>query len=186
MTEAALVQTFDWVVRFAMLGVVTYAVWVIHREKALAARLVDRLVCRRLAELLPLPHVGDRGTLIAMLREIAPAHDIAIYTAGQPALLVARRREHAPPGAEEARFIEVHRDALLGGQIVREPACGTLVPLRLPNGFLTGTIIVATLEKLRLDDTARATLRHVAGFIAWTPLLTSLALPDGRPPRAQA
>jgi hypothetical protein len=162
---------FDWIVRFTFLGAVAYAVFIIHSERARATRLVDLTLCRRLAELLPLPHLGDRGTLMAMLRDFAPRHDLAVYTAGEPALLVARRHPLEPPGPEEARWIEVHRAALQAGQVVREEECGVLVPLRLRDGTLTGAIIVGTHKELTFDDTARATLRHIAALVGCLPTL---------------
>jgi hypothetical protein len=165
------VDALDWIVRLSLLGAAAYALFIIRREQARATRLADLILCRRLAELLPLPHLGDRGTLLAMLRSIAPGHSLAVYTAGEPPLLIARRLHYMPPGAEAALWIEVHRDALLSGQVVREALCGTIVPLRLRNGLLTGAIVIDTREELTLDPAAQATLRHVAGLARWTPAL---------------
>ncbi len=166
---------FDWLVRYAMLAGVAYAIYVIHHERARACAEADRRWCVRLAALLPLPHLGDRGTLLVMLQDVAPEHDFALYAAGEPALLIARRQTSSPLGPEAARWIEVHRDALQGGQVVREPRCGTLVPLRLRDGALTGALIIDTQRPVPLDAAAHATLRHVAALVGPTPARIALA-----------
>jgi hypothetical protein len=171
-------EVADWIARFLAFGVAGYAVRVIQRERSDAQRDAELRLRRRLAELLPLPHFGDRGALLGMLRDIAPGYDLALYTAGEPALLVFRRDGLEPPGPEEARWIEVHREALLAGRVVREPACGAIVPLRLRNGALTGALIVATGKDPSLDPTALATLRHVAALVACIPTLVA---PPPRP-----
>ncbi len=158
-------HALDWIVRFTMLGAVAYAVVIIHSEQARTTRLVDRTLCRRLAELLPLPRLGDRGTLMAMLRDIAPGHDLALYTAGESALLIARRPPLEPPGPEEARWMEVHRAALQAGQVVREQECGALVPLRLRDGTLTGALVVGTHKRCR--STTRPERRCVTSPRSW-------------------
>jgi hypothetical protein len=163
------ITVFDWIMRLTLLGAVAYAVFVIHSERARATRLVDLTFCRRLAELLPLPHLGDRGTMMAMLRDIAPRHDLAVYAAREPVLLIARRHPLEPPGPEEARWVEVHRAALQAGQVARDGECGILVPLRLRDGTLTGALIVGTHKELTFDATARATLQHIAALVACTP-----------------
>ena len=168
-------SAFDWLVRYAMLASVAYAIYVIHHERARACAEADRRWCVRLAELLPLPHLGDRGTLLVMLQDVVPEHDLALYAAGEPALLIARRPASSSLGPEAARWIEVHRDALQGGQIVREPGCGTLVPLRLRDGALTGALIVDTQRPVPLDVTAQATLRHIAALVGPTPARVALA-----------
>lgn len=159
----------DLVVRYAMLATVVYAVAVIHRERRFAAREAERSLLARLAELLPLPHLGDHTTLAALLSDIAPGCALAIYSTGEPVLLVFRRDEREPPGRVETRWVEHHREALRAGEIVREQDCGTLIPLPLRDGALVGALLVATLEQIPLDDTARATLRHIAGLVALAP-----------------
>ncbi len=169
MTSTAVLTTIDWLLRVAMAAAVIYAVHVVHRERREARDDALLALQWRLMELLPLPHLGDRGTLLAMLDAVAPGHDLALYTAAEPALLVARRHPLAPPGAAEARWVEVHRPALLDGRPVREAGCGTLIPLRLRDGHLAGTLIVATQDEITLDASAAGTLRHVAGLLACAP-----------------
>lgn len=168
MIEPWMLVGVDWLLRVGLAVGIFYAVSCARRERTQALEEVGVIVQLRLAELLPLPHLGDRGTLVSMLRDIAPGHDLAVYTAGEPPLLVARRSRWEPPGAGEARWIEVHRDALLTGEVVREEHCGTLVPLRLRDGRLVGALIVATHTELTLDAAAWATLRHVTALIALT------------------
>lgn len=165
MNEASMLTAADWLLRAAFVGGIAYALRTTQRERTRAREDAIIALQQRLMELLPLPHLGDRGSLMGMLRDIAPDHDLSIYTAGEPVLLVTRRNPHEPPGAEEARWVEVHRAALSVGQVVYEPRCGTLVPLRLRNGHLAGALIIPTRKELTFDDVAQATLRHVAGLL---------------------
>jgi hypothetical protein len=168
MTHVATFVALDWLLRLGMAAAIAYAIHVARRERHDARKDAEVFLHWRLMELLPMPHLGDRGTLLAMLHDLAPDHDLAVYTASEPALLVARRHPLEPPGASEARWVEVHRASLLDGHTVREETCGTLIPLRLRDGRLTGAVIVATQDEITLDAPTRATLRHVAALIAVT------------------
>lgn len=135
------------------------------RPRAVALSAVELIVNRRLAELLPLPHLGDRGTLLAMLWQFVPKRSLALYAVGDPSVLIARRNPNDAPDATDARFIEIHRHRLALGAVVEDPRCGTLIPALTRSGRLTGVVIVAGSERVGLDDDTRATLRHVAGVL---------------------
>lgn len=135
------------------------------RPHGVALSKVELLVNRRLAELLPLPHLGDRGALLAMLWQFVPKRSLAVYAVGDPSVLVARRNQNDAPDASDARFIEIHRHRLALGAVVEDLRCGTLIPALTRSGHLRGVVIVAGTERVGLDDDTRATLRHIAGVL---------------------
>ncbi len=135
------------------------------RPHAVLLSDLELIVNRRLAELLPLPHLGDRGTLLAMLWQFVPKRSLAVYAVGDPSVLIARRNPNDAPDATDARFIEIHRHRLALGAVVEDPRCGTLIPALTRSGRLTGVVIVAGIERVGLDDDTRATLRHIAGVL---------------------
>ena len=122
MTEAALVQTFDWVVRFAMLGVVTYAVWVIHREKTLAARLVDK--------------VGFTGSTDVGLKRIHNEDAFLLLPEEQLYCVADGMGGHA--AGEVASSIAVHE--------IRESKTGRATGPHLPTTPATGATVIPRME----------------------------------------
>lgn len=123
--------------------------------------------------LLPLPYEDDRKAVLDLLRDFAPGRELAVYSVGDPPLLVAHRGGENAPGAAQARWIEFHRAALSRGEIVVEEHCGTLVPAFTRTGLWRGVVIVAGDESVSLDDTAAADLRLLAATLEHAFLLTA-------------
>lgn len=164
----------DWLagsafaVGLASTGLGGYCVWALRRALARMPTPVDveRCVEWRLMELLPLPHVGDRGTLMLALRAVAPGRPRAVFALGEAPILVARDFAWDTPTPADARWIELHRDDLASGRTVSQDRAGILLPLLTHSGRLTGVVLVAGSAGVALDDESRAALRCVAGWLA--------------------
>jgi hypothetical protein len=126
---------------------------------------VEQYVDWRLVQLLPVPYLGDRTTLLSLLEKLAPGRPLALYAVDEPHALVAQRHEHGPPAAAEACWIEIHRALLSQGRVVVDERCGTIVPTRDRDGRLRGALIIGGSEVVILDAEAQATLRHIAGIL---------------------
>jgi hypothetical protein len=140
---------------------------------------IEMLLDLRLARVLPLPHLGDRGSLLAMLRDFARDRPLALYTTGEPACLVSRRDGSEPPGPAEARFVEIHRQRLATGDLVFDARCGTLIPALTRDGELRAALIVGGRSPVAVNDETHATLRHIAGLMACVNDLRDTLVPDG-------
>ncbi len=165
MLEPTLPHVFDWALRAALVGAGAWTLVTVHRLRRISPDEVERFVNRRLMELLPLPHLGDRGALLAMLGQFVPLRSLALYAVGDPTVLVARRNGTDAPDSADARFVEIHRHRLALGAVVTDLRCGTLIPALTRSGQLRGVVIISGQERVGLDDDTRATLRHIAGVL---------------------
>ncbi len=163
----------DWLagsafaVGIASTGLGGYCVWALRRALARMPTPVDveRCVEWRLMELLPLPHVGDRGTLMLALRVVAPGRPRAVFALGEAPILLARDFAWDTPTPADARWIELHRDDLASGHSVAHERAGVLLPLLTRGGRLTGVVLISGPASVTLDDESRAALRCVAGWL---------------------
>jgi hypothetical protein len=163
----------DWfvsaglVVGVASVGVGAYCVRVLRRA---VARMptpddVERCVQWRLMEILPLPYLGDRSTLLDMLHGIAPGRAIAVFITAATPLLLARDGDWEAATPAGACWVELHLAALARGEHVRCEGIGVLVPLRTRDGRLTGAVAVSGHQPVALDQGSRAALLCVAGWL---------------------
>jgi hypothetical protein len=123
--------------------------------------------------LLPLPYEDDRKAVLDLLRDFAPGRELAVYSVGDPPLLVTHRAGENAPGPAQARWIEFHRAALSRGEIVVEPHCGILVPAFTRAGLWRGVVIVVGTDPVRLDEATAADLRLLAATLEHAFLLTA-------------
>jgi hypothetical protein len=123
--------------------------------------------------LLPLPCADDRAAILDLLRDFAPGRSLAVFSVGDPPLLVGQRQGDDTPGPAQSRWIEIHRAALSRGETVVEAACGTLVPAFTRAGLWRGVVIVAGPEPLPLAGAQAATLKLLAGTLEYAFLLTA-------------
>ena len=167
MSAEAWFIALDWTLRVAALGAVTYCVRAVHLSLARIPTPADveRCVDWRLFELLPLPYLGDRGTLLELLRNIAPGQPRAVFALTDTPLLLVREGGSDAPTPADARWIELHRATLARGEHVHHTPAGTLLPLLTRGGRLSGAIVVAGRKAVALDDESRAALRCIAGWL---------------------
>ncbi len=156
---------------------VLFALWVIG---SVASRCTEAALARHwltfqdwsAVRLLPLPCESDRAAMLGLLRDFAPGRALAVYSIGDPPLLVAHRDGESAPSTAPA-WIESHRAALSRGETVLEARCGTLVPVFTRAGLWRGVVLVADVEPVSLDVDAAASLRVLAATLEHAVLLTT-------------
>jgi hypothetical protein len=126
---------------------------------------VERCVQWRLMELVPLPYLGDRSTVLDMLRGVALERPLAVFVMAESPLLIARDGDWDAPVPADARWVELHHETLARGEHVQQKPTGVLVPLLTRDGRLTGVLVVGGHRPVSLDDGSRAALRCVAGWL---------------------
>jgi hypothetical protein len=125
----------------------------------------------RLTQILPLPHLGNRESLLRAVAAIAPGRPLGIYSVAHPPLLVACRDGQDAAGTEAGHRIETHRAELVTGRIVQDQACETLIPALTRFGDLRAALIVGGTEPVELDEHAQGVLRYLAALLEYPSAL---------------
>lgn len=132
---------------------------------------IDYYIHFRLMQMLPLPHLGDRQSLINSLSQVAPGRPLALFSVAHPPLLVIRRPGFHEPHTASGALIEAHLEELKAGQIVQDAICGTLIPAVTRYGDLRAAVVVADAQPVTLDAHAEGALRYVAGLLEYPSAL---------------
>ena len=141
--------------------------WRAHKRRFVDKEHLDYYIQFRLMQMLPLPYLGDRESLLKIVDRVAPGRPLAICSVADPPLLVIRRAGHEGPHLAVGASIEAHRAELAAGSVVQDGDCGTLIPARTRAGDLRAALVVGDTQPVTLDAHAESALRYLAALLEY-------------------
>jgi hypothetical protein len=141
--------------------------WRRRQQRFILREEIDHYLQLRLMQLLPLPHLGDRESLLKVVERIAPGRPMAICSVADPPLVLILRAGESALHLDVAASVETHRVDLAAGRIVQDDDYGTLVPARTQAGDLRAALVVDGTQPVTLDEHGEGALRYLASLVEY-------------------